>query len=73
MEKCELTKSLSCQSGDYVRVVEWEGEVGVKTVYFVVGFDLPPRIGSKTSVRIGPIWRQIAWQNGRYFQQNRSS
>jgi hypothetical protein len=35
--------------------------------------DLPPKIGSKTSVRIGPNWRQTQWQNGRYFHRNRSS
>ena len=36
-------------------------------------FDLPPKNWSKTNVRIGPNRRQKAWQNGRYFQQNRSS
>ena len=35
--------------------------------------DLPPKIGSKTSVRIGPVWRQKPWQKGRCLQQNRSS
>jgi len=35
--------------------------------------DLPPRIGSKSSVRIGPVWRQSQWQNGKFLHQNRSS
>ena len=35
--------------------------------------DLPPKNWSKTNVRIGPNRRQKQWQNGRYFQQNRSS
>jgi hypothetical protein len=35
--------------------------------------DLPPKIRSKTNVRIGPIRRQKQWQEESYFQQNRSS
>jgi hypothetical protein len=35
--------------------------------------DLPPENWSKANVRIGPNRRQKQWQNGRYFQQNRSS
>lgn len=33
--------------------------------------DLPPKIGSKTSVRIGPSWRQKQWQNERYIHHKR--
>ena len=28
----------------------------------------PPKVGFKTSVRIGSVWRQKQWQNERYFQ-----
>jgi len=42
-------------------------------IWIILPVDLPPKNWSKTNVRIGPNRRQKQWQNGRYFQQNRSS
>jgi hypothetical protein len=39
----------------------------------ILGPDLPPENWSKANVSIWSNRRQKQWQNGRYFQQNRSS